>query len=533
MYPFENKALMKKYSFDDCLAAIRGERIPKSLGHPMARRCVIRGILYHPGFAKERHGWEPWFTRALNARSIMSDEIPVLDLNKPEHIPYCIWYPETAKETTYRELARRYPWMKYHVGRACAVAGYYDLYKDLDLLPEVHIAEEARDNGHSTIFNDIMSAKKKYSIMDDYTRTVDLEKKPTVAWLNGDTAVRSHLELKRNFHNLAVGNREAKWDTVPENESLLQNHNCVGVSFSSRDYFDITEDQRVDEYTSDDSIKEDVTPLLYTPLPHDLPPIHKDLLILMAAFYGDVDRYARLRRPKDVQTEHRCVIRGIYHNTMFAKWWSLQPNANEYQRAINARFIMNNAISHITPETPDWHLPSCIWYPSRAAEWTYRELARIKPVMKKTVARACIVANYQALYDELDVGPDYELIEEAKESANPHYLQHQERKIEEQGGNRPEPSSWINVTTRRDMFEHSSTRFFRNVSGETAETEPYNRPWLYGNYCVDMNFVELNVCLPDEVKRELEGLNISDICESYSSYREWKATWDRRSSSTS
>ncbi|KAK2800702.1 hypothetical protein FQN50_008012 [Emmonsiellopsis sp. PD_5] len=522
-------ALMKKYSFDDCLAAIRGERIPRAPGHPMARRCLIRGILYHPGFAKERHGREPWFTRALNARSIMSDEIPDLDLNKPQHIPYCIWYPETAKETTYRELVHRYPWMKYHVGRACAVAGYYELYKELDLLPEVHIAEEARDNGHLNIFDDIMAAGKKYSIMDDYTRTVDLEKKPTVAWLNGDTAVRSYLELKRNFHNLAVRDGDAKWKTCPENESLLQSHNCdtSWFSFSHRNYFDITEDQRVDEYTSDESIKEDVTPLLYTPLPHDLPTMHKDLLILMAAFYGDVDRYARLRRPMMVQTEHCCVIRGIYHNTMFAKWWSLQPDVSRYQRAINARFIMNNAISHITPETPQYDLPRCIWYPSRADERTYRELVRLNPLMKTTVARACIVADYQTLYDELNVDPDGELIEEAKDSTNPHYLQDQERKIEERGGNRPESVVFNDVRTRRDLFEHTSTEVVRNVSGSLARTENLTRPLMYdGNYPVDMSFVELNVCLPEEVKKELEDDSRTSIYETYASYQETKESWD-------
>ena len=69
--------------------------------------------------------------------------------------------------------------MKYQVGRACAVAGYLDLYYELELLPEVHIAEEARDNGQSAIFD---------AAMNHYTRTVDLDR-PAVASLNGDTAV--------------------------------------------------------------------------------------------------------------------------------------------------------------------------------------------------------------------------------------------------------------------------------------------------------------------------------------------------------
>lgn len=72
-------------------------------------------------------------------------------------MPYCIRYPEIATEDTYRRLARRYPSMAYHVGRACAVAGYLGLYKELNILPDTHIAEEARECGNIDIYNYIMS----------------------------------------------------------------------------------------------------------------------------------------------------------------------------------------------------------------------------------------------------------------------------------------------------------------------------------------------------------------------------------------
>ncbi len=41
----------------------------------------------------------------------------------------------------------------------------------------------------------------------------------------------------------------------------------------------------------------DPTQWLSQRLPLDLPTVDKDLLILMAAYYGDIDRYERLRRP--------------------------------------------------------------------------------------------------------------------------------------------------------------------------------------------------------------------------------------------
>ncbi len=56
--------------------------------------------------------------------------------------PYCVHYPDVASENTCRALVQCYPGMCYQVGRACAVAGYVDLHRELDLLPDASIAEE-------------------------------------------------------------------------------------------------------------------------------------------------------------------------------------------------------------------------------------------------------------------------------------------------------------------------------------------------------------------------------------------------------
>lgn len=85
----------------------------------------------------------------------MSNHIP--EINEDNEMPCCIRYPQIATEDTYRRLARRYPSMAYHVGRACAVAGYLGLYKELNILPDTHIAEEARECGNIDIYNYIMS----------------------------------------------------------------------------------------------------------------------------------------------------------------------------------------------------------------------------------------------------------------------------------------------------------------------------------------------------------------------------------------
>ena len=69
--------------------------------------------------------------------------------------------------------------MRYQVGRACAVAGYVHLYRELDLLPDASIAEEARESkrgggGSCQIFEDFMATPTRYNVMDDYNSTLQL-----------------------------------------------------------------------------------------------------------------------------------------------------------------------------------------------------------------------------------------------------------------------------------------------------------------------------------------------------------------------
>jgi hypothetical protein len=117
--------------------ALLGHAVPKSLDLELVQRCVIRGIRYNDGFALGLRGVTPRFTRALNAQAIMNNRVP--DMQNSEDFPYCIWHPNTPDEDTCRALVQRYPQMAYQVGRVCAVAGYFDLYRDLHLLPEVHM----------------------------------------------------------------------------------------------------------------------------------------------------------------------------------------------------------------------------------------------------------------------------------------------------------------------------------------------------------------------------------------------------------
>lgn len=413
---------------DDLLDAIHGIKMPTgSFWKRMVMESAVRGIRHHIGFAKsqevaaaaKRHDK---IARARNARLIMSNEVP--DEMPPEHIPYCIWYPDVPSEDTCRRLAQHYPNMKYHVGRTCAVAGYVGLYWELDLLPDVAIAEEAREAGPMSveIFEDITQRLLRYSVMDDYKLKVNLDHPRQGAFINCDTAVKSMLEIRQDVRHEFEPYRG-------------------GTFRSLRSNFDITEDDSIDDHDTaaqhNPPLDECHVPLLYSPLPLDLPTMNKDVLILMAAYEGNVDRYVRLRRPEMIPEEAEAVIRGIYHNTTFAKWWSLELKSCTTTRyylynigaAVNARFIMNNDLTSFF----DLPQPYLIWYPLWPQRETLEELADMAPGMRLQVAHACIVADYSMQYDALQIRPSWILWWEARNSHNPYYKEDLERRAAELG----------------------------------------------------------------------------------------------------
>lgn len=362
--PTEKRLASPFYSTADCEDAIHGRRLPRSFGNRVHQLCIIRGIRHHPHFAQKMRELMPeltpalqarshhealaGFTRALNARAIMNGVVPVL--SNPEEIPYCIWHPHVPSKETLRALVQQYPHLIYHAARACAVGGYFDLYKELDPLPEVHVAEEAGyaqdSKGSQDIYQYILSQPVKFAIMDDYSQNVNIDGR-RIAPLNGDTAVFPGLEA-----------RWAYYHKRPWNDEFY--------------HFNITEDFCIDDhdYKASQKTPDDYFPLLYSPLPTDLPLVNKDKLFYVAAYTGDIDRFVRLKRPKTLPHERLIVIHGIYHNIFFAKWWSTRIPENPTshkdiwtRRAINARCIMSNDLSWLTTDTPDKILPENIWYP--------------------------------------------------------------------------------------------------------------------------------------------------------------------------
>ncbi|KAG8623934.1 hypothetical protein KVT40_008910 [Elsinoe batatas] len=438
------------------------------------------GIRYQDRFAVELCNVAPHFARAINARAIMSNRLP--ESMQPDQVPYCIRHPSIATEHTYRQVAFRYPEMKYQVGRACAVAGYLDLYNELELLPEVHIAEEARDSGHHAIFESIVGSPQLYSVMNDYDNTSSIETPVVVQGIDLNAAVRSLLDHKQGLPNA----------------SRLR---YIRLNDFRRNTFNITEDMSIDEWDSPRYDRyRDIAPLLYSPLPKHLPFVQKDLLILKAAYNGDIDRYARLHRQPLIRAELNCLVRGIYHNVIFAKWCSTQPrlaDVFQVQAAITARYIMCNDLSRVQSVRQGSHLPYCIWYPSIASSSAYEELARTVPAMAPSVVRAAIVTRNRSLFDAIYADADNEMLKEAQACPDKYFLDQlsQRPNIDDSDD---EHTSGSRRTTYRDLWETTRESGPKKLDGHRiwidTDISPYD-----GRYA-ELSDIDLSIITPDEVK---------------------------------
>jgi hypothetical protein len=169
-----------------------------------------------------------------------------------------------------------------------------------------------------------MSAPVKFKVFDDYARTINTEN-PKPAFLNGDTIVRPLLDRKQGFEE-PLGRMPGEEGDDAYNDDLWCETRLMDdwgspprPGFQTTMY-NITEDMNINDIDTQFSWEwsevrlkahKDAGRLLYEPLPLDLPMCDKDPLILMAAYYGNIDRYDRLRRPRLIEDEWVFIIRGI------------------------------------------------------------------------------------------------------------------------------------------------------------------------------------------------------------------------------
>lgn len=376
------------------------------------------------------------FCRARNARLIMSGIMPseedlgsfdpeeemnttntdsasaeTCDFDSTLKRPYCIWYPDFATEEFYRSLVAKYPGLRYQVARACAATGYSTLYHELAndqcILPEVAIAEEARESytdGGKAIYNTIMAAPTRYQVMNDYTRSVVLAASyanTAPSFLNGDSIVYRIIDEQAAVASDSNKGWYNQWRDLSHREFITE---TGGITLADATWREVSK-------LSDNEIA-----LLYSPLPRDLPTMNKHLLIDMAAYNGDVDRYVRLVNRRTAFREINKIIRGIHWNPLFARFWAQQLDEetdlaaritnhcdrNLIRKAISARRIMCNDWSEFEENgwDPAKPKPFLIWWPHKPDYDTMLALRRSGPEMEETVMIAAFMMEDHWLLEQ-------------------------------------------------------------------------------------------------------------------------------------
>ncbi|KAH8695444.1 hypothetical protein BGW36DRAFT_382705 [Talaromyces proteolyticus] len=522
---------LRSVAFDlgEARNALRGKAVPTALGRRLTRLCIICGIRYHEQFAEnpdleQLSHYVPEVLRALNARAIMSNKIP--SMPEARDRPYCIWYPQVASQDTYRKLWQQYPDMSYQVARACAVANYVELYLEMDLLPDTSVAEEARASGSMEIYEAIMRNPVQYRIMNDYTREITVQN-PNPACLNDDTAIVSYLDVKQRVRHTGGIEEEPILENTEQPQQAADDDDDMGFLFPfpgfDEQIFNITEDMNVGEVDWKDELYAEGPPidylpeLLSQPLPVHLPQGNKDLLILMAAYYGNIERYARLRRPRMIDKELGCLVRGIYHNSMFALWCASQTMedyaASHVKTAIHARMIMNNDLSRIInldtrQPSRDFFcaMPYLIWFPTVANRGTYKLLATTVPEMRPSVLHAAVFAQDKALFDwmldVLHVAPTPFAFREAAiqltgEVHSSYFRRRLEARSQELGIDLLAPmQSWKFYSARSGQQIPPSNWLAKKVMPLQVTSEQSD--WgIYNGFYVDASSVELFASAPE------------------------------------
>ena len=269
-----------------------------------------------------------------------------------------------------------------------------------------------------------MGFNSRYAIMNDCERSVEMveEDYECPAYLNGDTEVRWRLKARQELSSHGLQN-------------LLP---CIEEDM----HLDI-ERQEVDEEHG--TLSNEEAKLLWQPLPQDLPTVKKTLLLQMAAYDGNIERFSRLagggRTLSELDLE--CVSRGILHHSMFARWWADQvkddtvyakivPYIAWIQVPIVARRIMVNDYAAFEKGWPAGApKPYIIWWPLRPDAQFLLFLLERCPEISMQIAAAAIVCDYDHVYAAVNPEPCWDLWEVSTFSTNPFYREDQEKRAKE------------------------------------------------------------------------------------------------------
>jgi len=177
--------------------------------------------------------------------------------------------------------------------------------------------------------------------------------------------------------------------------------------------------------------------------------------------------------------------------------------------AISAWYLRENNPHHLISQ-PSSFLPFQIWYLKQPCQPALRIVLAECPQVKYPVAHAYMVANYWVLCDELDIIPNAELQDHAKNYPNPYFkedLARRAAKLEET--RKTDPEAWQAAVRQvmRDPRARSFVGFSYELSraevGDGATPLSVETDWDHGPYDglrAEVDRVGLYVCAPDSLK---------------------------------
>lgn len=301
-------------------------------------------------------------------------------------------------------------------------------------------------------------------------------------------------------------------------------------SFRCSDESETDEDSKIPEDSDRYKLGPKEAKWLWMPLPPDLPIYEKDVLTQMAAYEGNVDRYVRLRHPRRIRSDYEfyCIIRGIHHNTMFARCWADQLKTNpdrivvpgstmedsnwiqcdHIRTAINARRIMVSDIDGIVDGSECF--PWLIWWPIMPHCNALDSLAKQGSRMHTQVAIACILSDNLSLYKKINPRPCASLFEMASRSTEPFYLEDLRKRAEEDGVEFEYLGGMdsTEATLRRDLEPSCDVISGRLHQG--AFSDGYHYVGIYETIQPHSDLVERYVWLSEEAVRI-----IMEECDGY------------------
>jgi hypothetical protein len=132
---------LKGDEFMACYYAYTGQlsnyiKVRKDTLHDTEELCLVHSMYFNLDFAiwwkNNMLGYNSSIDAAASAKLIMNNDLSYIH---PDI--FCIWYPDTPTKDTYRKLYKTHKEFAYQIAHGCMLSKYNDVFKEINVLPEI------------------------------------------------------------------------------------------------------------------------------------------------------------------------------------------------------------------------------------------------------------------------------------------------------------------------------------------------------------------------------------------------------------